>query len=108
MAKSARDRYDAIADELAAEGGAAASSMFGMPTLKINGKAFAGLREDTMTFKLTGEAHSEALALPGAAPFDPMGGRPMKEWVQVPVDHSAKWPRLARAALAYVSSASGS
>ena len=36
----------------------------------------------------------------GAAPFDPMGsGRVMKEWVDVPVAHSADWAELADSAL---------
>ena len=38
----------------------------------------------TMVFKLEGDDHAQALALPGAQLFDPMGGRPMKAWVQVP------------------------
>ena len=41
-----------------------------------------------------------SLALEGAAPFEPMGkGRVMKEWVDVPVAHAAKWAELADSAL---------
>ena len=53
-----------------------------------------------MVFKLTDEAKREqALALDGAERFDPMGGRPMREWVVVPASHSDEWLRLAQDAL---------
>jgi hypothetical protein len=77
--------------------------MFGMPTLKLDGKALAGLYGDAMTFKLSGDALAEALRLEGAQLFDPSGmGRPMKAWVVVPVKHAGDWERLAQLALAAV------
>jgi hypothetical protein len=95
-------RYEAVAAGLAARG-VKASSMFGMPTLKLNGKAVAGLYGDAMTFKLAGKGHVEALRLDGAHLFDPSGmGRPMKAWVVVPVEHAAEWERLAALALAAI------
>ena len=72
--------------------------MFGMPSLTIAGKPFAGLSGEDMIFKLGGEALERALALPGAKPFTPMG-RPMKAWVQVPPKSSELWPALAEEAL---------
>ena len=96
-------RYNAVAEELVATSPAVAGKMFGMPCLKNNGKAFAGFYQDAMVFKLSGSRHAEALALPGARLFDPTGrGRPMREWVEVPVEHASRWPELARAALRYV------
>ena len=80
------------------------SQMFGMPVLKTAGKAFAGSYGQDMNFKLSGEDHTRALALQGAHLFDPMGGRPMKEWVVVPEAQSEQWPSLAEAGLAYVES----
>jgi hypothetical protein len=65
----------------------------------IAGKRFAGLNGEEMIFKLGGEAHARALALSGAKPFDPMGWRPIKAWVQVPPEHSELWPDLAEEAL---------
>ena len=56
-----------------------------------------------MIFKLSGQAHKDALALSGAHLFEPMAGRPMKEWVEVPAEHAPQWPGLARAALQYTS-----
>ncbi len=73
--------------------------MFGLPSLMIGGKPFAGLNGEDMIFKLGGEALARALALPGAKPFDPMGGRPMKAWVQVPPEHFELWSELAEEAL---------
>ncbi len=79
------------------------SQMFGKPCFKVNGKAFISFFQDEMVFKLSGEAHAEALGLAGARLFDPSGkGRAMKEWVQVPFGHSDKWERFAKAALQYV------
>ena len=92
--------YEEVAAALAPIG-VKASAMFGMPTLKLDGKALAGLYGDAMNFKLAGAAHAEALALPGAHLFDPSGmGRPMKAWVVVPATHAREWERLARLALA--------
>lgn len=81
----------------------ALSKMFGMPTLKAEGKAFAGLFKDEMVFKLSGEEHSKAITLKGARLFDPSGmNRPMKEWVQIPFKFSAQWKVFAEAAHSYV------
>ena len=110
MATDPRAEYDRIAEELAAEASTTSSKMFGMPVLKKNGKAFAGFygANDAMTFKLTGPAHAEALALPGAKLSDPSGmGRPMREWVEVPAEHASRWPQLAREALDYLEESVG-
>jgi hypothetical protein len=60
-----RRRYDQIAEQLGARAGVQASSMFGMPTLKLDGKALAGIYGAAMVFKLAGDAHTEAPGLPG-------------------------------------------
>ena len=88
-----RERYDALAQAMVAGSGVVAGKMFGMPVLKLGGKAFAGYQGGCMVFKLRGPAHARALGLPGAALFDPMGGRPMKEWVQVPASSVASTGR---------------
>ena len=97
------NRYEEIVSELVAHPGVTAGTMFGMPTLKVGGKAFAGSHDGNMVFKLTGDAHARALSISGAHLFDPMGGRPMKEWVVVPVAQAAEWAHLAGAALEYCS-----
>ena len=89
-------RNDEIAADLGRRAGVQAGSMFGMPVLKLEGKALAGLYGDAMTFKLEGAAHAQAMALPRAHLFDPSGmGRPMKAWVEVPVSQQEHWARLA-------------
>jgi hypothetical protein len=97
-----RDQYDALATALSAQGRAVAGRMFGMPVLKAGGKAFAGYVAGSMTFKLAEPQRSRALGLAGAMLFDPMGGRPMREWVQVPAAAASEWPELAEAARTYV------
>jgi hypothetical protein len=95
-------RYDQIAASLE-DAGVKASSMFGMPTLKRNGKAIGGLWGDAMTFKLAPDALADALRLEGVRQFDPSGlGRPMKAWVVVPLAQSGEWERLAQLALAAI------
>jgi hypothetical protein len=102
VAQDVRQLYDDVVEEIMATSPATSGKMFGMPTLKNGTKAFAGFHENAMVFKLGGQDHAEALALSGARLFDPMGGRPMKEWVVVPAAHASKWLELARAALRYV------
>ncbi len=102
MTGDPKAEYDAVADEIKATSPAISGAMFGMPCLKAGGKAFAGYYQGAMVFKLSGAAHAEALGLSGARLFDPVGSRPMKEWVQVPATHAKQWTRLARAALDYV------
>jgi hypothetical protein len=99
-----RVRFDAVVEELKNELDIVGTSMFGMPSVKRrDGKAFAGLFGDDMVFKLEGDAHAKALELDGAHPFEPMAGRPMKAWVQVPPTHEAQWAELARKAEAGLS-----
>jgi TfoX/Sxy family transcriptional regulator of competence genes len=98
----AQARFDEIVDDvLAANGDVEKSQMMGMPSLKRNGKLFAGLWKDSMTFKLPDESTREqALALDGAALFDPGGrGRPFKEWVAVPSAHADRWREFTDQAL---------
>lgn len=106
MATDARSQYDAVVEEVTSTSPATSSKMFGMPCLKNDsGKAFAGFYQEAMVFKLGGAAHARALALPGARLFDPMHGRPMKAWVEVPAVHAALWLEFARQAHSYVAEA---
>jgi hypothetical protein len=95
--------FEMVGHELADLDHAVFSKMFGMPCLKIRDKAFAGLYQNAMVFKLGGDSHAEALALAGSHLFDPSGmGRAMKEWVVVAPEHSKRYAELGRRALAYV------
>ncbi|NIK57812.1 hypothetical protein [Kribbella shirazensis] len=93
--------YDAVANSLEAAG-VVRGSMFGMPCLKIDKLVVAGMYGDAMTFKLPPEPRERALTVPGAEPFDPGMGRPMKEWVAIPLAQSDVWPEYAGEALEYV------
>jgi hypothetical protein len=97
--------YQKLVDRFTNEG-AESSKMFGMPCLKIGGKAFAGTYDRSLVFKLAGVAHAEALALPNAHLFDPSGsGRAMKEWVVTPGITPQKAMKLGEAAMDYAQSA---
>lgn len=102
--KDAIAAFEKISADLVSEsGGVRQTKMFGMPSLQVKGKMFAGVWGNALVFKLTGEEHKKALALKGAKLFDPSGmGRAMKEWVQIPAAHSRQWRKYARAAMEYV------
>jgi hypothetical protein len=98
--------YEELVDDLLARNaGVQATKMMGMPSLKANGKLFAGFvpNGDAMVFKLPdADERERALGLKGAHLFEPMKGRQMKEWIVVPKAHTKEWPRLADAALTLV------
>ena len=94
--------YEELVDDLVARNpDVQATKMMGMPSLKANGKLFAGQRGDDMVFELEGDDHARALALEDAHLFEPMAGRQMEEWVVVPNALSNEWSSLAEAALRY-------
>lgn len=95
------ERFEALAEDLVARG-ARRSQMFGMPVLKAGDKVFAGTFGDAMTFKLGPEDLETARTLSGVEAFEPMKGRPMKEWVLVPLAQAKRWQDLAERAFAYV------
>ena len=66
----AKEDYLAVGPQI--EGGEQ-GQMFGKPCFKTGGKAFDAYYQDAMVFKLTGDVHSNALALKGAVLFDPSG-----------------------------------
>ncbi|NOQ74215.1 MAG: hypothetical protein GQ574_19560 [Crocinitomix sp.] len=94
------EEYHAAAGEITE---AVESQLFGKPCYKINGKAFCCFFQDEMVFKLTSDAHAAAYSLDGSKLFDPSGkNRPMKEWVQVPIDYLDQWNEFTTAAAKYV------
>ena len=95
------ERFEALSETFVARG-AKRSKMFGMPVLKAGDKVFAGTFGDAMTFKLGPGDVEEARRQAGVEAFEPMRGRPMKEWVLVPLSHAKKWPDLAERAFEYL------
>lgn len=94
--------FDALAADVE-NAGVTVGKMFGATSLMAGSKAIGCLHGDGIAFKLGRESagHAAALALPGAALFDPSGmNRPFKDWVVVPLGSAPQWPELADAALA--------
>jgi hypothetical protein len=93
-----RERYDDIVDAIVAwHPHCRASVIFGMPCVKRAGRVVFGFSRTGMVFKLTDpDAHSRALAVPGAHLFDPSGrGEHFRQWVVVPPERADEWEALA-------------
>ena len=97
----ALEAMHAIGDDLA-DRGVIRGKMFGVPSLKAGGKVLCSAWNDELVVKLPPSTLAEALALSGAEHFEPMAGRAMKEWAQVPYSHRKRWPTFVEASLAYV------
>jgi len=69
--------------------------MFGYPALFLAGNLVTGLFASSWMIRLPDDARAELLALPGARPFEPMTGRPMKGYAVLPDDVVADQERLA-------------
>jgi hypothetical protein len=86
--------------------GVTVSQLFGKACLKINGKPFVAQHLEVVVFKLSGTEHARALALAGAALWDPSGkGRPMKQWVALPATACKHFDAFANSALEDVTNA---
>ncbi len=76
--------------------GAKAGKMFGALGMKMpNGRSAAMFWKDFIVVKLHDKDFDEAKKLGGAQLFEPMEGRPMKEWVQIPFTHKSRWKEFA-------------
>lgn len=69
--------------------------MFGYPALFLNGNMFAGTFQDKVVTRLSEAGRVRALRA-GAKPFEPMPGRPMREYVVIAATDVAKPARLAK------------
>jgi TfoX/Sxy family transcriptional regulator of competence genes len=58
--------------------------MFGNLAGFVNGNMFTGIFGSQVFVRLPEAERAELLAVPGAAPFAPMEGRPMQEYVTLP------------------------
>jgi TfoX/Sxy family transcriptional regulator of competence genes len=58
--------------------------MFGYPVAFVKGHMFAGLHQDNMILRLSGDDRTGFLQQEGAKIFEPMPGRLMREYVVVP------------------------
>jgi TfoX/Sxy family transcriptional regulator of competence genes len=58
--------------------------MFGYPAAFVNGNMFIGLHQDDFILRLPDDARADLLKKKGAHVFEPMPGRPMKEYIVAP------------------------
>jgi TfoX/Sxy family transcriptional regulator of competence genes len=58
--------------------------MFGGPCYWTGGNMFAAIHQESMIVRLGEEDRQVLLREPGAALFEPMEGRPMREYVVIP------------------------
>ena len=78
--------------------------MFGALCMKTpNGKSGAMFWRDHLVVKLIGHNLDEALALDGTKPFEPMEGKVMGGWVQIPYDYRDEWKKFAQVSVEGVS-----
>jgi len=76
-------RFEAVTDSV---DGIARKKMFGEIAGFVNGNLVTGLHAGRWFVRLTGDDKAEALALPGARPFEPMPGRPMGDYIVLPAE----------------------
>ena len=57
--------------------------MFGYPCGFVNGNMFIGLFADSIFVRLPEDSRAELMSI-GGAPFEPMPGRPMRDYVVIP------------------------
>jgi TfoX/Sxy family transcriptional regulator of competence genes len=63
---------------------AQSKKMFGYPAAFVGGHLFAGLHQDSLIVRLSPKDKSALLEQPGSRIFEPMPGRPMRDYVVVP------------------------
>jgi TfoX/Sxy family transcriptional regulator of competence genes len=60
--------------------------MFGYPAMFVGGNLVTGLFAESWMIRLGDDDRARLLALPGAAPFEPMPGKPMMGYATLPPD----------------------
>ena len=58
--------------------------MFGYPSAFVGGNMFAGVFQENILVRLPAERRQTLIASGGGAQFEPMPGRPMREYVVLP------------------------
>lgn len=92
-----REHFDALLDALPE---VKPGKMFGVNTLRLGRRPFVLFYQDHLVAKLQEPENSEALALPGAHYFAPMGDeKPMKNWICIPFRNQEEWEFWAQKAL---------
>lgn len=66
--------------------GAEPRTMFGYPSVFLNGNMLASIFQDRIMVRLSESDRTDAITRAGAKPFEPTPGRGMKEYVELPAD----------------------
>ena len=94
--KPAPELVDRFGEVTAGIEGVELRKMFGFPAAFVSGNMAAGLHQDTFMLRLPPDERAERLAA-GWSLFEPMAGRPMREYVALPpevaadVDAARRW-----------------
>ncbi len=84
--KSPAELQDAFRTALDRFPDAELRQMFGYPAAFAGGNMWTGLHQGNWVVRLPEDPRTELLGLPGAAPFEPMPGRPMRGYATLPPD----------------------
>src|SRR5437588_6018730 len=82
--KSSEEAVERFVVALPTEAVGGRRKMFGYEACFVNGGFWAGMYQDEIVIKLPPEVKAQTRELAKAAAFDPMGGRPMKNWWVIP------------------------
>ncbi len=86
--KPEAEQVDLFHEAVAGIEGVEVRKMFGFPAAFIGGNMTAGLHQDSIMVRLPEKEREERLA-DGWSLFEPMPGRPMREYVALPPDVAA-------------------
>lgn len=86
--KPQQELVDRFHEAVAGIEGVEVRKMFGFPAAFVGGNMTAGLHQDTFMVRLSEPDRAERLA-EGWSTFEPMAGRPMREYVSLPADVTA-------------------
>jgi TfoX/Sxy family transcriptional regulator of competence genes len=82
--KSPQDLIDMFGSSLPSDARIERRKMFGYPAAFVNGKLFAGLHQESFILRLPQAEREKLQREHGANVFEPMAGRPMREYVVLP------------------------
>lgn len=91
--KAPQELVDLFTEALKSVPEAQPRKMFGYPAAFVNGQMFTGIFADRMFLRLD-EADREEMGRLGGGPFEPMPGRPMREYAVVALAVLRSKPKL--------------
>jgi hypothetical protein len=100
-APNPEDVFEDLRAEVADLPGVADGRMFQSDGLTFGGKFFAALSRGQLLVKLPADRVAALIDDGIGLPFDANRGRPMREWMLVPVAEHAHWPSIAKEALTF-------